>query len=272
VKALRHFLPPILFVVLLLAVCFWILWTSLGFQECVKTYGANSPSSEHLKEGSSGIISAILMWRHCAGAYVVEMNAVLTALGTIVIAIFTTILGIFTIRLAGSTRVAADAANLNAEAVISAERAYVFVEVGRQYVMELIKQTAGTQQQPFNLRIEYYFTNEGRTPAIIRAISYGAIVSDDLPREREYSQVLHLPTHLLGAGKSTEVLEYDEFSLTPAIADSIIDLKATFWFYGNIVYDDLFGRQKTLEFVFYASGISERLSLWKWEETDEKRE
>jgi hypothetical protein len=171
-----------------------------------------------------------------------------------------------------ATATAADAANLNAEAVISAERAYVFVEIERQYVMEIIRQIAGTQQQPFKISIAYCFTNEGRTPAIIRAISYGAIVAENLPREREYSPVLHLPTHLFGAGKSTKSLEYEEFQMTTAMADSIIDLKATFWFYGNIVYDDMFSRQKTLDFVFHASGVSEGFTLYRYEETDEKRE
>ena len=244
----------------------------MDFQECIKTYSENNPADEHLKKGGTAIVSTLLTWRHCSGAYVLDKNTVINAIGTVVIAIFTTILAVFTVRLAGSTRIAADAANLNAEAVISAERAYVFVEIERQYVMDIIRQIAGTHQPPFKISIEYCFTNEGRTPAIIRAISYGAIVAENLPRVREYSQVLHLPTHLLGAGKSTKPLEYNEFGMTTTMADSIIDLKATFWFYGNIVYDDMFRRQKTLDFVFHASGVSEGFTLYRYDETDEKRE
>ena len=141
-----------------------------------------------------------------------------------------------------------------------------------QNVTGVIRRIAGTQQPRFKISITYGFTNEGKTPAIIREISYGAIVAENLPREREYSQVLHLPTHLLGAGKSTNSLEYDEFQMTPAVADSIVDLKATFWFYGNIIYDDMFRRQKTLDFVFHASGVSEGFTLYRYEETDKKRE
>ncbi|MHB8268813.1 hypothetical protein [Bradyrhizobium sp.] len=271
-KILRHIFPSVLFVGLLLALAFWILWTSLGFQQCVETYGDNYPSAEHLKEGGSRIISNVLMWRHCAGVYALDNNAIVNAIGTVVIAIFTTILAVFTVRLAGSTRIAADAANLNAEAVIAAERAYIFVEIRDEQVMLVIKQMSGLEQPPFTIAIDYRFTNEGKTPAIIRAISYGVTVAENLPSEREYSPILHLPTHLLGAGKSTKSLEYNEFKMTTAIADSIVDLKATFWFYGNIVYDDMFGRQKTLNFVFHASGISEGFTLYRYDETDEKRD
>jgi hypothetical protein len=98
---------PIFFVLLLLTACCFVLWTSLDFQECIKSYGKNNPTGQHLQKGISGVV---LTYRHCAGAYVVEKNPVITALGTVVIAIFTTILGIFTIRLSESTRIAAQAA------------------------------------------------------------------------------------------------------------------------------------------------------------------
>jgi hypothetical protein len=114
-RAIKHILAPIFFGGLVIAVSFLILWTSLDFQECVKTHGANDPSGEHLKEGVPRIVSTLLTWRHCGGAYVLDKNAVITALGTVVIAIFTIILGVFTVRLAQSTRVAADAAKEAAE-------------------------------------------------------------------------------------------------------------------------------------------------------------
>src|SRR6266436_9102754 len=98
-----------------LVVCIFalVLWTSLDFQQCIKSYGQNDPA-----------------YRHCIGAYVTDKNAVITALGTLVIAVFTTVLGIFTISLARSTRIAANAADLSVKiaqrALTELERPYLF--------------------------------------------------------------------------------------------------------------------------------------------------
>jgi hypothetical protein len=167
---------------------------------------------------------------------------------------------------------AAKAAKLSADSVISAERAYVFIEIRMETVADIIKyMQALNSVAPRPILIQYLFTNHGKTPAIIRAISYGAVVAENLPRQREYTQVLHLPTHLLGADKSTNTLEYEEFNISSAIANSIRDLKVTFWFYGEIVYDDMFDRERTLNFVFHVNGISEGFTLYRYEETEEKR-
>lgn len=167
---------------------------------------------------------------------------------------------------------AADAAKLNAEAVIKAERAYLFVEICLENVVDIIKYMQGMQSvAPRPILIQYRFTNYGKTPAVIKSISYGAVVAENLPRQREYIHILHLPTHLLGAETSTKTLEYDEFKISAAIADSIQNLTDTFWFYGEIVYDDMFERQNTFDFVFHVSGISEGFTLYQYKETDEKR-
>jgi hypothetical protein len=176
------------------------------------------------------------------------------------------------VKSANAAVISADVAKLNAQAIIAAERAYVFVEIFLENVADIIKYMEGMQSvSPRPIMIQYRFTNYGKTPAFIREISYGAIIAENLPRQREYSQVLHLPTHLLGAEQSTKTLEYDEFKISAAIAESIRDLKDTFWFYGKIVYDDMFDRQKTHEFVFHVSEISEGFTLYRYEETEEKR-
>ena len=172
-----------------------------------------------------------------------------------------------------TSRIAAEAAKLNAQAVIAAESGYVFVEICGQTVVDIIEYMKDMPSvAPRQILIQYRFVNHGKTPAVIKEISYGAIVAENPPRQREYSQVLHLPTHLLGAEKPTKMLEYDELEISHPIASSIRDLKATFWFFGNIVYDDMFGRQRTLDFVFHVSGVSEGFTLYRYEETDKSRE
>jgi uncharacterized membrane-anchored protein len=59
---------------------------------------------------------------HLIDTYHDDVNAV----STIIIALFTAVLGVFTIRLAKSTRIAADAAKLNAEALMTAEGAHLY--------------------------------------------------------------------------------------------------------------------------------------------------
>jgi hypothetical protein len=199
---------------------------------------------------------------------------------TLVLSVFTGVLaavsifqGIMLLRSDKTARIAADAAKLNAQAVIAAERAYVFVEINLENVADIINYMHDMPSvAPRPILIQYCFTNYGKTPAVIKSIGYGAVVAENLPRQREYSHVLHLPTHLLGAETSTRMIEYDEFKISAAVASSIRNLKDTFWFYGEIVYDDTFDRQKTFDFVFHVGGISEGFTLYRYEERDEKRE
>jgi hypothetical protein len=256
---------------LLLGVFLTVAVFAIGmlFASSIRPYANTEQSSDaqHSKEKSIKVgdseSSDEKIARYTLWLAILTGGLVVTAIGQ----------GYFLLRSDKTARIAADAAKLNAQAVISAERAYVFVEISLETVVDIIEYMRGMQGvAPRGILIQYRFTNYGKTPAFIRSITYGAVVAENLPRQREYSQILHLPTHLLGAGQSTKAIEYDEFSISSAIADSIDNLKDTFWFYGNIVYDDMFVRQKTLNFVFHASGISEGFTLYRYDETDEKRE
>lgn len=49
-----------------------ILWTSLDFQQCIKSYGQNDPADDYLKKGISFFIGYFPSYRHCIGAYVTD--------------------------------------------------------------------------------------------------------------------------------------------------------------------------------------------------------
>jgi hypothetical protein len=174
---------------------------------------------------------------------------------------------------------AADAAKLNAQAVVDAERAYLFVFVASDVVPVVEKALAfvfasdADNRSKFEFKISYSFQNYGRTPAIIREISHGACVARDLPIERNYSHVIHLPSHLLASDKETPAIEVDDVpKITAAIARSIDDTENTFWFYGTVTYDDMFGWRRTFNFVWQYGAVSEGFTLYSWSETQERRE
>jgi hypothetical protein len=170
---------------------------------------------------------------------------------------------------------AADAAKLNAQAVVDAERAYLFVSVGGDVVpvMKKAVEFDEASSAKFELKISYAFQNHGRTPAIIREISHGACIAPDLPIERTYSPIIHLPSHLLATNNATSNIPVDDTpTITPAIAKSIDDIENTFWFYGTITYDDMFGWRRTFNFVWHYSAVSDGFTLYSWAETQERRE
>jgi hypothetical protein len=96
-----------------------IVLTSERFQACIGIAGSH-PSAPGFYGRASAFLIDLLGYRRCAGAYMIDNNAAITAAATVLVAIFTAILGSFTISLAGSTRIAAEAARTSA---ISAERA-----------------------------------------------------------------------------------------------------------------------------------------------------
>jgi hypothetical protein len=92
---------------------------------------------------------------------------------------------------------AALAANLNAQAVVDAERARLFVIIDQENVTQMIKiaaiATDPEDRTNYALRLSYSFKNYGRTPALIQEVSHRAIFAPDFPVLREYEAVLDLP-------------------------------------------------------------------------------
>jgi hypothetical protein len=171
-------------------------------------------------------------------------------------------------------RKGADAALLNAEAVINAERAHLFVNIELENIAAMVSNAArAIGDGTYALRVSYAFKNYGRTPAIIREINHGAIIKFELPRERTYSAVVDLPVHILGAGeKSPPISNAVMPRMTTSLAESIRNIDAAFWFYGYVVYDDTFGWCRTLDFVWYYDATCSSLSLYSHRETEKRRD
>lgn len=160
---------------------------------------------------------------------------------------------------------AADAAKLNAEAVIDAERARIFVNI-EQDTADAIRSAAKQATSPekdsntldASVGLFYGLKNYGKTPAIIREIGHQLVLTPELANERQYSPKNPLPIeHFLGPGEQTPrgtlVCSLDR-KMTLGEAKEIQTLKNTLWFYGYVVYDDTFGFGRELRYIFHYDG------------------
>ena len=153
----------------------WIVHSSQAFQACIN-------------ETESSAAREFWLYRRCLGAYAIDKNAAITALGTVAVAIFTAILGGFTVSLSKSTRVAAEAAQKAADAAFAAERARFFVVIDKHNLTEIAKlvESSGANENigipgGDNICITYRFKNYGKTPAIVVEVGTGIAYSEEIP-------------------------------------------------------------------------------------------
>jgi hypothetical protein len=199
-----------------------------------------------------------------------------TAIGILTIASFSAILGVFAIGLARSTQIAADAAKLTSQVAVGAERAHLFVHIEAENIVGTISQAskgaATPKERPPALRLSYALKNHGNTPAMIRELSHGVVVASDLPENPKYQAVSQLPVDILGAGEKTPPIQVVDLPrLTSNDITSIEELFNNFWFYGIVVYDDIFGWRRTLEFVLQYSTVLHGLRVFRYRESEVRR-
>jgi hypothetical protein len=95
--------------------------SSQAFQTCVHE-SKNGAANDSFPQKVSIFVREFWVYRRCLGAYVIDKNAAITALGTLAVAIFTAILGGFTVSLSKSTRLTAKAAMDGALAAVAANK------------------------------------------------------------------------------------------------------------------------------------------------------
>jgi hypothetical protein len=181
----------------------------------------------------------------------------------------------------GPAKEAAEAADLNAQAVINAQRARLYVIIESQTIESEVKAAVAPRLPPLaddvrleHLTIEYSFRNYGKTPAFIQEVGHGTAVTKGVPKGRQYALLVPLPIdYVVGADEKTDPIRNVAMpSMTVATAKAIRDLDATFWFHGFVEYDDTFDWRRKFEFVWQYSAESEGLRLFSYRETAEKRE
>jgi hypothetical protein len=217
----------ILFVALACCFAFWLVWSSLDFQECIKGYSQNENSPERLEKGLSAFVSSFPVLRRCAGAYVTEKKDVISAVGTLVIAIFTVVLGVFTVSLAGSTKRAAMAAESAAK---TADKSIELSESASLSVDTWNVENWGTPQ----LTIKFHIYNSGKNTAEILELICRAPVAVELPDAPNYTDVPRSPPALVAPGaRSGSAIS---LSLSPEQIAAIETGTITLFVYGKITF------------------------------------
>jgi hypothetical protein len=203
---------------------------------------------------SEGVIRFVaFLWAHA------DPNAI-TAVAAIIIAIFTWTLWRSSEKSWSANQVAAEAAKRSADALMIAEQAHLLAVFGvsniahvlsdlAAYVPSADENAAPPKERVF---VQYSLKNYGRTPAILKEISHELVHWNKLPEELKYFAVPAMPKELaIGAGGGTESLQCTlALPLTVEAATSIGRGDTFLWFYGHVVYEDAFGREREHRFLY----------------------
>jgi hypothetical protein len=231
----------------------WILWTSLDFQECMKSHGEDDPAAV--------FVGSLSSYRHCIGAYITDKNAVITAIGTLVIAVFTTVLGIFTMSLAKSTRIAADATTASVDLARDIAKRQLRAYVTVNGVIRT-KDPGDLNAEGFAVLVD--IKNSGQTPA-------SDLLQWTRIEIREFPLVTRLPIHCLEnptrgiLPPETKSVAFPTFTraLTNFEENAILANHTAVYVYGEIEYLDVFGDRHLTQFRFRCNGQGYPLGMFK---------
>jgi hypothetical protein len=157
-------------------------------------------------------------------------------------------------RNATAAQNAATAAKASADAFMTAEKAHLITEIKASTVAKILEDNIVYVGSPDKFENEvdspslgYHFINIGRTPAIIKELSNHLVFKPFSPdpdltwysiREQGIERPVVLP------GKESSIfacLMLDTMTLGKCV--EFQKRKAGFWFYGYVIFDDVFGRE-----------------------------
>jgi hypothetical protein len=174
----------------------------------------------------------------------------LLALFTFLLIIVGGIQGVFLYRTDQGTHKAADAAKLNAEAVMAAEGAHLFPIIKNDNLKEVTKQARWYGDKvPDTDRlatpsVDYCLKNYGKTPAILCSVMHGIDFFDTPSKLRTMHVADELPLEIIAGEK--ESIEFTiELSavLSMAMAKAILEYRSQLLFFGQATFRDFFDRQ-----------------------------
>ncbi len=236
--------------------------------------------------------------------------ALIAAFSTIAIAVFTFTLWITTRRLwiSGDRQidiitVSANAAKKSADALPALERAYVFLEIGHTNINELLSQLPrfdengiditygisglsegfeGMRRPRFSdlaasFQISFWFVNYGKTPAIIKDLSF-SLTHQTIMNEPTYFEKMPILRDVVipsgyrmtalnaiepPSGEISPYVSTDRIPIRHAIAVEIANNRSSVWFYGRITYDDVFGVEHVTPWWMRYSPTYGSLGVWR---------
>jgi hypothetical protein len=226
-------------------------WAMSGWPLCMvaSTYQA-SPSCASLSEGVARFLT--FLWDHTNPSAV-------TAVAAILIACFTWSLWRANERMWSVTAAAADAARRSADALVVAEQAQLLAVFGASNIAHVLTELGAREPSSDEATtpkervfVQYVLKNYGRTPAVLKEISHELQHWRSLPEELKYFPIPAMPKEVaVVAGASSESLQCTlAVPLTVEAATSIRRSDSYLWFYGRVVYEDAFAREREHRFLY----------------------
>lgn len=150
---------------------------------------------------------------------------------------------------ANASRNAAAAARKSADALMSAERAYLFIDEDVEFDLagdpaHPPAREAGSADKP-NSVIRFTFVNRGRTPAILESIGMGVLPGLEPPARPDDAMLsLHASVpvgSVVSANSRYERRLGCPFRLEQAVRNQLEQRERRLYFFGRIAYKDVFG-------------------------------
>jgi hypothetical protein len=156
------------------------------------------------------------------------------------------------------------AARESAAALSALERAYVFLTVEGTNIDPLLleaRANIGAEMAPMTVdgfSVDYRYENHGNTPAVIRAASVEFAHLTLLPSDLRYRDTPVDDEIVIRGGEANPRDKVEtRYLTTPLTQEDVIRLsngESFLWFYGHIVYDDIFGKGHETAFCWYYDG------------------
>lgn len=193
-------------------------------------------------------------------AFLQAYNGAITALATIAIGGFTLALVIVTNRQAALTRTAAEAAKLNAQAVVDSERARLSISVidhnlgaplsnARRYDASP-SMGSGKIDAP---QVVYIFTNFGKTPALLRDVSHG-LIWEEKGEARKFKSEVRPLENIGPTNDSKQIICKFDGEFTFGDARKIVTGERALLFFGSAVFIDAFNKPRGVHWECRCSG------------------
>jgi hypothetical protein len=158
-----------------------------------------------------------------------------------------------------AAEIAAEAAELSANALTQAERAHIYIKILSQNFVEAVtgEHPHVTSDGFVNVPVEiaYCFKNYGKTPAIIKEMSRDIAISTTFPDEVEYLPAdLTTTERVIAADENTGPQRYVHTYISKVDLNGVIRANTSYWFYGRVLYDDVFGTEHEHRFIYRYNG------------------
>jgi hypothetical protein len=164
------------------------------------------------------------------------------------------------------SRDTAAAAKASADALPALERPYVFMRFS-QGVFNTKERIAEILERG-RVELSISFTNHGKTPAIVKDISYEIIHRDRL-MEPSYANQL-TQERIIRCFETIGSFEVALAELDGRTIENIREGESSIFFYGRLVYDDVFGVEHVTSFCWRYHGPSDTLETYGAEEWNQR--